>query len=166
METFVRCPTCGNAHFDSHPCPVCAAAQRLVESQAPAQPQPAVAGPPIPSAPPMRSFRMTKTTPAAIIGALLIIAVAAWAVYNFVPGVKPVPAGYYTSEQLEQVKKGMTYEQVLEVFHKYPNKPLQQKTDEYGPYLFAAWENPDGSEADVWFDVNGFVIDTMDTRLP
>lgn len=121
---------------------------------------------PAPSRPVTRGQVIRARAILTLIG-LFVLAFSAWAIYNFVPGIKPIPAGYYTSAQLEQVQRGMTYLDVVTIFYgRKPQKPLQQKTDDYGPYLWAAWENPDGTEGVVYFNLDGIVTNTLDLNLP
>jgi predicted RNA-binding Zn-ribbon protein involved in translation (DUF1610 family) len=174
MEAKIVCSSCGTANtavpaLGQTACGKCGA-DLLKNETAPtaaiaSQPQAVPSNRPSPNQPATPSQVVKARIKLALIG-LAVLAVAAWAVYNYMPGVKPIPAGYYTEAQLEQLHKGMTYEQVLAVFHKNPEKPLQTKHDDYGYYQVASWENPNGSEAVVYFTMDGVVNDTQSLNLP
>jgi hypothetical protein len=118
----------------------------------------------------MRSSRLAPSkrgTIGGIILALVVIAIAAWAVYNFVPGVKPVNPHDITNAQLQQVQAGMTIDQVEAILHHRIPTELKDVTDQPGVAAEGVWWNPGlQSAANVWFGSDGTVVDKDGFNLP
>jgi len=97
----------------------------------------------------------------------LFAAVAAWAIYSFMPGVKPVNPHDITEAQLSEVQSGMSLDQVEAILHNQVPTQTKTITDQPGIAEEDIWWNPDLSSAsNVWFTTDGTVAFTSGFNLP
>ncbi len=129
-----RCPACGQGLT----APSLAAVQ--VE---PPQPQALPGSQPTPPPLPTRHQVVMARIKLALIG-VAVLAAAAWAVYNFVPGVKILPPGTVTQGMYDQIQVGMTSQQVEQVIG-LPTEHRILKNEAGIRYVEDAWVNEDES---------------------
>ena len=167
----LTCPSCGTVNSVAEglkppwTCGKCRT--RLAERPGPArQPgAPQLRGKPVAGRPWTRE--RTLATIKAAVALALFAAVAAWAIYSFMPGVKPVNPHDITEAQLSEVQSGMSLDQVEAILHNQVPTQTKTITDQPGILEEDIWWNPDlSSAANVWFTTDGTVAFTSGFNLP